>query len=138
MYIEFPFLYSPLSLLQQLCVSGSSVMEEEQHHHHLTQEHNSTDTNNTLRHRTTTPLNDSMEEEWSPTSPKEPNEDKNEEVTTEQYSFLTFFVQSSKPHQFEEVHFSKFTYCQWCNGFIWGLGKQGYQCKGASISPDVK
>lgn len=33
------------------------------------------------------------------------------------------------PHIFEEVHFSKPTYCQWCGRFIWGLGKQGFQCK---------
>jgi glycerol-3-phosphate O-acyltransferase 3/4 len=35
----------------------------------------------------------------------------------------------SKQHEFIETHFSKPTFCQWCDGFIWGLGKQGYHCK---------
>jgi len=32
------------------------------------------------------------------------------------------------PHTFKLVHFNQFTWCKFCTKFIWGLGKQGYQC----------
>jgi len=33
------------------------------------------------------------------------------------------------PHSFKLVHFSEFTWCKFCTRFIWGLGKQGFQCQ---------
>jgi len=33
------------------------------------------------------------------------------------------------PHNFHKKHFSKPTWCAFCEKFIWGLGKQGYGCK---------
>lgn len=32
-------------------------------------------------------------------------------------------------HEWKKKHFSKPTWCAFCNKFIWGLGKQGYVCK---------
>jgi len=34
-----------------------------------------------------------------------------------------------KQHEFILTHFSRPTYCNLCTGFIWGLLKQGYECK---------
>eukprot|EP01059_Diplonema_ambulator_P008809 TRINITY_DN1856_c0_g1_i5.p2 TRINITY_DN1856_c0_g1~~TRINITY_DN1856_c0_g1_i5.p2 ORF type:complete len:651 (+),score=195.85 TRINITY_DN1856_c0_g1_i5:2581-4533(+) len=34
----------------------------------------------------------------------------------------------SKTHRFLTVTFKRFTWCDWCKGFIWGLGKQGLRC----------
>ncbi len=33
-------------------------------------------------------------------------------------------------HEMVKVHFNKPTFCKYCTDFIWGLGKQGYACKG--------
>ncbi|RCH91616.1 hypothetical protein CU098_002952 [Rhizopus stolonifer] len=34
------------------------------------------------------------------------------------------------PHSFEETNFSRLTYCDHCQGLLWGLVKQGLQCSG--------
>jgi len=36
---------------------------------------------------------------------------------------------SPLPHKFVETHFNKPTFCQFCDGFIWGIAKQGFQCE---------
>ena len=36
-------------------------------------------------------------------------------------------------HTFSKKHFSKPTWCAHCKQFIWGLGKQGYGCKGEKV-----
>eukprot|EP01116_Phalansterium_solitarium_P015721 TRINITY_DN349_c3_g1_i2.p1 TRINITY_DN349_c3_g1~~TRINITY_DN349_c3_g1_i2.p1 ORF type:complete len:587 (+),score=180.21 TRINITY_DN349_c3_g1_i2:105-1865(+) len=35
---------------------------------------------------------------------------------------------SPKSHHFVETNFNKPTFCQFCNGFIWGFSRQGFQC----------
>lgn len=42
------------------------------------------------------------------------------------------------PHTFKLHHFSEFTWCKLCTKFIWGLGKQGYQCKVCKYAVHVK
>jgi len=37
-------------------------------------------------------------------------------------------ISGDNPHLFLETQFNKPTFCEWCNGFIWGIAKQGYQC----------
>ena len=37
-------------------------------------------------------------------------------------------------HNFVRKHFNKPTWCHFCQKFIWGLAKQGYQCTGESIN----
>ncbi|KAG6921345.1 RAS guanyl releasing protein 1, partial [Chelydra serpentina] len=33
-------------------------------------------------------------------------------------------------HDFQEATFKKPTFCHSCNGFLWGVSKQGYRCRG--------
>jgi hypothetical protein len=35
---------------------------------------------------------------------------------------------SKREHDFKKTHFERPTWCDWCNAFVWGLGKQGLQC----------
>ena len=32
-------------------------------------------------------------------------------------------------HCFQKKHFNSPTFCHYCSSFLWGIGKQGYQCK---------
>eukprot|EP01117_Protostelium_nocturnum_P009505 TRINITY_DN3393_c0_g1_i2.p1 TRINITY_DN3393_c0_g1~~TRINITY_DN3393_c0_g1_i2.p1 ORF type:complete len:536 (+),score=166.51 TRINITY_DN3393_c0_g1_i2:90-1697(+) len=36
---------------------------------------------------------------------------------------------STKAHVFIDATFGKPTFCQWCDGFIWGFTNQGFSCK---------
>jgi len=45
---------------------------------------------------------------------------------------------STAPHTFKLHHFSSFTWCKLCTKFIWGLGKQGYECKACKYPVHVK
>jgi tRNA(Ile2) C34 agmatinyltransferase TiaS len=36
----------------------------------------------------------------------------------------------SAPHSLRKKHFNKPTLCNYCNGFIWGIGKTGLRCDG--------
>jgi len=42
------------------------------------------------------------------------------------------------PHAFKLKHFNEFTWCKFCTKFIWGLGKQGYQCKACLYPVHIK
>eukprot|EP01101_Sappina_pedata_P008701 TRINITY_DN487_c0_g1_i1.p1 TRINITY_DN487_c0_g1~~TRINITY_DN487_c0_g1_i1.p1 ORF type:complete len:942 (+),score=436.57 TRINITY_DN487_c0_g1_i1:21-2846(+) len=42
------------------------------------------------------------------------------------------------PHNWMKYHFNNFTWCKLCNGFLWGLGKQGYQCRVCSYPAHKK
>lgn len=37
-------------------------------------------------------------------------------------------------HSFEQATFTRLTYCEHCNGLLWGLRNQGARCKGRSLS----
>jgi len=42
------------------------------------------------------------------------------------------------PHNFKQVFFNHPTWCKFCTKFIWGLGKQGYQCKACHYPVHVR
>ncbi|KAH3760481.1 vacuolar protein sorting-associated protein 9A [Pelomyxa schiedti] len=45
------------------------------------------------------------------------------------------FVINRTPHEFEQLaHFSGPTWCGFCGKFLWGLGRQGLQCKHCSYA----
>ncbi len=42
---------------------------------------------------------------------------------------LCFILQHVKGHQFQECHFYNTALCHHCDGLLWGIGNQGYQCQ---------
>lgn len=45
---------------------------------------------------------------------------------------------SNTPHFFVKVHFNRFTWCDYCEKFIWGLGYQGYICHACGFCCHMK
>ncbi|VDP85112.1 unnamed protein product [Echinostoma caproni] len=43
-------------------------------------------------------------------------------------------ITNANGHKFVEKLFKQPTFCGYCKGFIWGLGKQGFQCKDCSFA----
>ena len=43
-----------------------------------------------------------------------------------------------KAHEFQRKQFNKPTYCDYCEGFIWGLHKQGFACEGCGYNAHPK
>uniref|UniRef100_A0A667XYK9 RAS guanyl releasing protein 4 n=1 Tax=Myripristis murdjan TaxID=586833 RepID=A0A667XYK9_9TELE len=39
-------------------------------------------------------------------------------------------------HNFHEITYKRPTFCDTCGGFLWGVNKQGYHCKGKEIVPN--
>jgi hypothetical protein len=44
-------------------------------------------------------------------------------------AFRLLKVHESNGHEFIAKYFSQFTFCSFCSDFLWGFGKQGYQCR---------
>lgn len=56
-------------------------------------------------------------------------------VNLRRFSFFLFtdIFSSSMGHSFEEKTFGHLTYCDNCKQLLWGVVKQGLQCKGKVI-----
>ncbi len=44
-------------------------------------------------------------------------------------AFRLMKIHEYNGHEFVAKFFSQFTFCSFCNEFLWGFGKQGYQCR---------
>lgn len=44
-------------------------------------------------------------------------------------AFRLLKIHEYNGHEFVAKFFSQFTFCSFCNEFLWGFGKQGYQCR---------
>lgn len=53
----------------------------------------------------------------------------NQVIRKRRDAFRLLKVHESNGHEFIAKFFSQFTFCSFCNDFLWGFGKQGYQCR---------
>jgi len=44
------------------------------------------------------------------------------------YVLCLFIITKIKGHHFVSTHYTSPTFCNHCNGLLWGIGDQGYQC----------
>jgi len=52
----------------------------------------------------------------------------------EQITRDTTYTPENFPHAFNKYHFDAPTKCMYCTYFIWGIGKQGFQCKSCNYA----
>ncbi|RXM33011.1 Ras guanyl-releasing protein 3 [Acipenser ruthenus] len=67
--------------------------------------------------------------------------DKDQDGLISKDEMMAFFVRGNSPlqykmgpgfiHNFQEMTYLKPTFCEQCSGFLWGIIKQGYKCKGS-------
>lgn len=50
------------------------------------------------------------------------------------FFFLSSYLLNTMSHSFIESNFSRLTYCDHCQGLLWGLVKQGCRCTGTVFS----